>query len=298
MTVRTHATPAAYKTALEARVAAEAKRRGLPINRVRQLFVTERLLVRIMAHFGERVVAKGGLVLELRLNRARTTKDLDLRLTGDAKELLAQVRAACAIATGDLLEYTVEPDDDHPTIEGDGIVYEGFRFVARAMLAGRPYGGAFGVDIGVGDVLTEPPDLIEGSSLLSFVGVATPTLRLYPRGAHVAEKLHAYTLPRERPNSRVKDLPDLALLAGSGPFDGPRLRAAIEATFGFRKTHDLPPSLPPPPAAWTERYAVMARDDGLPWTTLEQVYAAARALVDPLLAGHAGQWDHVAGRWS
>jgi len=150
VTVRTYATPAAYKTALEARVAAEAKRRGLPINRVRQLFVTERLLVRIMAHFGERVVAKGGLVLELRLNRARTTKDLDLRLTGDAKELLAQVRAACAIATGDLLEYTVEPDDDHPTIEGDGIVYEGFRFVARAMLAGRPYGGAFGVDIGVG----------------------------------------------------------------------------------------------------------------------------------------------------
>ncbi len=298
MTVRTYATPAAYKTALEARVAAEAKRRGLPINRVRQLFVTERLLVRIMDHFGERVVAKGGLVLELRLNRARTTKDLDLRLTGDAKELLAQVRAACAIATGDLLEYTVEPDDDHPTMEGDGIVYEGFRFVARAMLAGRPYGGAFGVDIGVGDVLTEPPDLIEGSSLLSFVGVATPTLRLYPRSAHVAEKLHAYTLPRERPNSRVKDLPDLALLAGSGPFDGPRLRAAIEATFVFRKTHDLPPSLPAPPAAWTERYAVMARDDGLPWTTLEQVYAAARALVDPLLAGHTGQWDHVAGRWS
>jgi hypothetical protein len=251
VTVRTYATPAAYKTALEARVAAEAKRRALPINRVRQLLVTERLLVRILTHFGERVVAKGGLVLELRLNRARTTKDLDLRLTGDAKELLAQVRAACAIATGDLLEYTVEPDADHPTLEGVGIVYEGFRFVARAMLAGRPYGGAFGVDIGVGDVLTEPPDLIEGSSLLSFVDMATPTLRLYPRGAHVAEKLHAYTLPRERPNSRVKDLPDLALLAGSGPFDGHGLRTAINATFGFRRTHDLPPSLPPPPAVWT-----------------------------------------------
>jgi hypothetical protein len=113
VTVRTYATPAAYKTALETRVAAEAKRRALPINRVRQLLVTERLLVRILAHFGERVVAKGGLVLELRLNRARTTKDPDLRLTGDAKQLLAQVRAACAIATGDLLEYTVEPDADH-----------------------------------------------------------------------------------------------------------------------------------------------------------------------------------------
>ena len=297
MTVRTYATPIAFKVALEARVAAEAKRRVLPINRVRQLLVTERLLVRLMTHFGERVIAKGGLALELRLDRARTTKDLDLRLTGDVNQLLDQVRRACAIATSDLLEFTVRPADDHPNIEGDGVVYEGFRFVAQAQLAGKPYGGPFGVDIAVGDALTEPPDLIAGSSLLSFIGIPAPTLRLYPRVAHVAEKLHAYTLPRERPNSRVKDLPDLALLAGSGPFDGSSLRAAIEATFNFRRSHRPPPSLPPPPNEWAQRYAVLARDDGLSWATLEQVYAAARALLDPVLAGQAGEWDPKTGRW-
>lgn len=298
MTVRTYKTPAAYKVALEARVAAEAKRRVLPINRVRQLLVTERMLVRLMIHFGERVVAKGGLVLELRLSRARTTKDLDLRLTGNVDRLLDQLRQACTIAASDFLEFTVGPADDHPTIEGDGVVYEGLRFVAQAQLAGKPYGGPFGVDIAVGDVLTEPPDAVAGSSLLSFIGVPVPTLRLYPRVAHIAEKLHAYTLPRDRPNSRLKDLPDMALLAGSGPFDGSRLRAAIEATFNFRGSHKAPLSLPPPPSEWAPRYAVLARDDGLPWATLDDVYAAARALLDPVLAGQEGQWDPMTSRWT
>jgi hypothetical protein len=196
------------------------------------------------------------------------------------------------------LEFTAAAHDDHPTIDGDGVVYRGSRFVAQAQLAGRLYGGPFGVDIAVGDVLTEPPDLIEGSALLSFIGLPVPTLRLYPRVSHVAEKLHAYTLPRERPNSRLKDLPDLALLAGSGPFEASRLRTAIEATFSFRRTHGPPSSLPPPPSEWAQRYAVLARDDGLPWATLDEVYGVARGLLDPVLAGREGLWDPATGRWA
>jgi hypothetical protein len=114
----------------------------------------------------------------------------------------------------------------------------------------------------------------------------------------VAEKLHAYTLPRDRPNSRVKDLPDLALLAGSGPFEATGLRAAIEATFSFRKTHAPPAALPAPPDSWAERYATLARDDDLPWRTLAEVHAAARALLDPLLAGGVGTWDPEERRWA
>jgi hypothetical protein len=108
---------------------------------------------------------------------------------------------------------------------------------------------------------------------------------VYPRTAHVAEKLHAYTLPRPRPNSRVKDLPDLALLASTGPFDGVRLRAAVQATFEFRKTHPLPTSLPAPPDAWAGPYARMASVDGLPWATLPDVLAAAQSFLDPVLSG-------------
>lgn len=58
----------------------------------------------------------------------------------------------------------------------------------------------------------------------TFAGIAPPTLRLYPIESHIAEKLHAYTMPRSRPNSRMKDLPDLALLATAQPIDAMRLR--------------------------------------------------------------------------
>jgi hypothetical protein len=56
-------------------------------------------------------------------------------------------------------------------------------------------------------------------------------------------------MPRPRPNSRVKDLPDLALLATAQPIGAKRLRAALDQTFTFRKTHALPAKVPEPLAA-------------------------------------------------
>src|SRR4029077_15637990 len=99
-------------------------------------------------------------------------------------------------------------------------------------------------------------------------GLPAPALRLYPIETHVAEKLHAYTLPRARPNSRVKDLPDLALLASVGPLDPRRLRAASDKAFAFRSPHAPPAALPDPPVAWAKPYAQMAEENRLLWATL------------------------------
>jgi hypothetical protein len=101
-------------------------------------------------------------------------------------------------------------------IEGDGMVYQGLRFRVQGQLAGKAYGVPFGLDVGFGDVLTEPPEMIDGTDFLDFVGVQRARHRVYPCVVHIAEKLHAYTLPRKRENSRVKDLPDIALLAQVG----------------------------------------------------------------------------------
>jgi hypothetical protein len=96
----------------------------------------------------------------------------------------------------------------------------------------------------------------------------------------------------------VKDLPDLALLGQIGPRDAGRLRAALEQTFGFRATHPAPPRLPDPPMVWTEPYAAIAEEDALPWTTLDDVVAAARAFLDPVLDSNAaGSWDPTSWTW-
>jgi hypothetical protein len=159
-------------------------------------------------------------------------------------------------------------------------------------MAGKPYGQPFGVDIGFGDPILGAPDVAVAEDTLGFAGIAPPTLRLYPIETHIAEKLHAYTLPRARPNSRLKDLPDLALLASVKSLDAKRVRAALDQTFGFRKTHNLPAILPDPPSTWAAPYAAMAAEDQLDWPTLAEVTAAARAFLDPVLAGTLdGTWD-------
>lgn len=261
------------------------------MGRFRQLLVFDRFLARIFTEFDQQAVLKGGMVLELRLERARMTRDVDLRMTGSPQELLEKLQRAGRRDLEDFLSFTVEADDDHPTIDGEGAVYEGQRFRVEARLAGNLYGMPFGLDVAFGDVLLGEPELIEGSRFLDFIGVSPSILRVYPRESHLAEKIHAYTLPRIRENSRVKDLADIALLAQAGPYDASRVRASLHLTFDFRRTHDLPERLPDPPLSWDKVYHRMASQNELPWRDLDTLLAAVRAFADPILSGRPGHWS-------
>jgi hypothetical protein len=298
MTARTYSSPAAFKQALEQRLRASTKG-GVDFARRRQLLVFDRFLARIVNVLGNAATLKGGLVLELRLQRARTTRDIDLRLTGSSDNLLGRLQEAARLDLDDFLAFEITADTEHPEIQNDGMQYDGMRFRAVCNLAGKAYGDRFGVDVVFGEPMVEEPDTIVADDVLGFAGVAPPSLRVYPIETHIAEKLHAYTMPRTRPNSRIKDLPDIALLAGAKSLDAKQLRAALDQTFAFRKTHALPPSLPTPLASWEAPYAAMAREDHLTWPTLAEVTAAAKALLDPVLADRkSGTWDPRLRSWT
>ncbi|HUX22095.1 MAG TPA: nucleotidyl transferase AbiEii/AbiGii toxin family protein, partial [Spirochaetia bacterium] len=101
---------------------------------------------------------------------------------------------------------------------------------------------------------------------------------------------------RDRPNSRVKDLPDLALLGRTRPIDSKALREAIEATFTFRGTQPVPVAFPDPPAEWAPVYERMARQDGLEWRTVDEVVSAVRTFLGPVLSGEdVSRW--IPGEW-
>lgn len=266
MTVRSYSSPAAFKQALEQRLKAASKV-GVDFARRRQLLVFDRFLARASAVLGKSVLLKGGLVLELRLERARTTKDVDLRVTGSPVELLANLQEAGRQDLGDFMTFEVVPDAEHPTIENDGMPYDGQRFRAECRLAGKLYGQRFGVDVGFGDPILGEPDVVTADDLLDFAGIAPPVLQLYPIETHIAEKLHAYTMPRARTNTRVKDLPDITMLAGIRSLEAGRLRAAFKQTFTHRATHTLPQAMPDPPTSWSVPYQQMARENELSWPT-------------------------------
>jgi len=297
MPPRTYTSPLAFKTAVERRLMDRAKTLGLEVNRQRQLFVFDRFLARLAMVFKDAMVLKGGLAIELRLDRARTTKDIDLRLVGDPDALLGRLQEAGRLDLGDYLAFEVQADPDHPDIDAEGMQYQGLRFRADARMAGRRYGGPFGLDIAFAEPLYGQPELLTGAAFLDFVGISPVTVAVYPLETHLAEKLHAYTVPRKRPNSRVKDLPDIALLATSREIDAESLLRAIRRTFDHRATHAVPVAVPEPPELWAPVYQRIAAEDGLRWATLDEALSAVRAFLDPVLRGDSGRWNPETWAW-
>lgn len=297
MTPRTYTTPAAFKQALEARLRSSTTS-GAQFARKRQLLVFDRFLARVACVFGNTATLKGGLALELRIAHARTTKDIDLRVMGSRAAVLENLQEAGRLALGDFMTFEVVPDNDHPDIQNDGTRYDGYRFRGECLLAGKIYQQAFGVDVAFGDPILGEPEIMTTEDVLDFAGVAPPTIQLYPVETHIAEKLHAYTLPRLNPNSRVKDLPDIALLSTVQNLDANRLRKAFAQTFAFRKTHSVPEVLPAPLPAWEKPYATMARENDLTWSTLAEVTHAAQTFLNPVLAGNLDAlWDYKTSSW-
>jgi hypothetical protein len=295
--VNRYATAAAFKQAVENRLRS-ASSNGVDFVRRRQLLVFDRFLARVVREFGDSAMLKGGLVVELRVERARTTKDVDLRLVGAPTGLLDRLRRAARLELGDFMVFNVTPDAEHPAITNEGMIYEGQRYRATCALAGKPYGQPFGLDIAFGDPVLGEPDVVAAEDVLGFAGIEPPALRLYPIETHISEKVHAYTLPRKRPNSRVKDLPDIALLAGVRQIEAERLRRAFEQTFSSRKTHALPPALPTPPPEWASPYARMVEEDELHWVDLATLVHAVEAFLNPVLDGSASRiWTPSMWAW-
>ncbi len=142
-------------------------------------------------------------------------------------------------------------------------------------------------------------DQVWGVDWLSFADVPTPAFPVYPLASQIAEKLHALTLPRLRPNTRVKDLPDLALLARlSDTLASELLSDAIHRTFEHRATHAIPFSLPKPPVEWRVPYARLVEMHAIAWTSLEDVTELVERFLNPILSSKSlGRWSARHWAW-
>jgi hypothetical protein len=87
----------------------------------------------------------------LRAERARSTKNIDLSLTGSPTTVLDRLRDAAHRDVGDFMTFIVMPDAKHPEIVNDGLPYNGLHFRAQCQLAGKVYGSPFGIDVAFGD---------------------------------------------------------------------------------------------------------------------------------------------------
>lgn len=279
-------TPAGFRAQLLQRLRNEALRTGIPSQRLQLQIAFERLLARLPPN-GEWVL-KGGFDLQLRYGlQARPTRDVDLRTLLAPTEALDRLRRTGAAATV----------SDHFSFEFGEVAQEmqgapggSLRVRVVARVGGLEF-VTFHLDLSSGDPVIDPPDLLSGSDLLHFAGIPSVQFPVCPIAQHLAEKLHAYTLPRGQENTRVRDLVDLVIIAADEPVESDRLSRSVDATFAIRRTHLLPERLAEPPVSWAQPFAaITAEAADLPVTNLREGHALAAQFWDPFLA------DRGAGR--
>ena len=263
-------TAAAFRRALMDHLNNRARRESVPVGRLQKQLTFERFLARLFRGGGQRWVLKGGYALELRLpGHARATRDLDLNMPPPAAvDLLEELQRAAEADVGDFFAFTVGAPTSRGRLAGPPL--GGYRFGVEARLDGRRF-DRFPLDVGQGDVTVRAPDRVRGQVDLTFAGLATPVFSVYPLEDHFAEKLHAYTTPRENP-SRVKDLVDMVLLIELGFGSTDLLRRSIAATFERYARHTLPTALPEPPPGWEETFAQLAAEVDLPVRELGEAH--------------------------
>ncbi len=288
-------TAAGFRVQLLARLRNAARAQGVSVERLQQRVAFERLLARL-AGSGEWIL-KGGFALELRYGWGnRPTRDLDLRTTlhpAEAVDRLRRVLTAAQLPD----HFTYELGDTAQEVQGAPGGGVRVRVVAR--VAGVAF-AHFSIDLASGDPLVGQPEELRGSDLLGFAGIAPVRFPIYPVAQHLAEKLHAYTLPRTAENTRVKDLVDMISMVTLEQIDGTTLRASVEATFAARGTHPLPAAVAPPPDSWAVPFSRLAGETAIaPTGDLHEGAALVARFWNPVLASAVqGQvWHPGYQRW-
>jgi predicted nucleotidyltransferase component of viral defense system len=274
-----YGTPAAFRMALEARLAAGSRETGVDLNRLRRRVVFERLLVRLDDAQSGRWVLKGGMALEVRWrDRARATRDLDLA-TRDGASGADGLRAVLSEALGrdphgDWFQFMLQ---SARALTADAAGRPGWRFPVEARLAGRQFAQVT-VDVVARTEEIAGTERVPLPGVLAFAGLPSASIEVIDRNQHFAEKLHALTQTYgDRPNTRTRDLVDLLMLVEDGLQPTSELQANVRHVFAVRGAHQVPVDIPDLPLDWATTYAALATDLDLQAKTVDHAMMDLRA---------------------
>lgn len=229
-------TAAAFRTALEQRLRADAHSTGAPLNRLRKDAAFNRLLIRLCHAAPDRWALKGGLALIARIGiGVRGTKDLDTNWRATYQELedtLTQVEDL------DLNDWFIFQIDDARPLQGEGEA-GALRYPITARLDGRIF-EQLSLDANI--VNPKDPRPVEQVTVqrnpFQFIDEPRLQIPMVTPSQQLAEKLHAYTRHYDNePNGRAKDLFDMLVIADQVQLpDAATLANAARQTFQVRAT--------------------------------------------------------------
>jgi hypothetical protein len=292
---RTYATPAAFRTALTARLRRLAETSPWTLQHLQRQVAYDRILERLYLTDDEWIV-KGAAALLARNVGVRSTIDIDIYREAAREEAEAEFRLAAAADIGDWFRFEVRPSR---TLDST----DGVRLPVKAFI-GNTIWVEFHVDLVGADLrMTGEPEDVPPLARISMPDMTQRGYRAYPLIDHVADKVCAVF---ERhgdngsPSARFKDLIDLVAISRSAASlkAGPLIRALRSEA--RRRGLELPAEFDVPDRAlWEPGYASEARRVLVPIErTLDDALAVVRPFLDPILRGTAaGTWLPTEMRW-
>jgi predicted nucleotidyltransferase component of viral defense system len=236
----TRSRPTNIVASIQARLVERSRALGVEHQLTLARFGGERLLYRLSkSEFADTFILKGAALLLLWLDEPiRPTKDVDLLGFGDtsANALTRVFVNLCDIESPeDGLKFL--PDSILIEAIRENQAYGGMRVTLMAMLGNVRI--PLQIDVGAGDAVVPPPEVLEYPGLLAL---PRARLRAYRPETSIAEKTEAM-VRLALANSRMKDFFDIHRLAETRTFDGEMMRLAVKATFTHRNL-ELPSERP------------------------------------------------------
>ncbi|RAX20037.1 MULTISPECIES: nucleotidyl transferase AbiEii/AbiGii toxin family protein [unclassified Actinomyces] len=296
------------RQSLNSRIRAEASRRGVTADDIRQQYVFALLTKRLFADDMDDWLLLGGNALLIRTRGGRFTRDVDLARThgwSDVQELRDELRSALSRSL-DSDPFRLEIVKVSPHSEPDGYGYGALTAKADIrVLLGVAEFGRFSIDITTRRHVSGPIDRISPTPIIDHETIADlPDVPTVPVENHLADKICAlYELhgKTRTASTRYRDLADIVRIVAHLDFDAARLSEMLDHE-SRRRRIPQPTAIVSPSPAWEQAYPRQAREFAefpTEFHSLDASLDAAAACLDEVLNGSRskGRWDHASAQW-
>ena len=216
-----------------ARLKDKAKKQGLPLQQLLNLFCQEELIRRLSdSSYKENLILKGGYLLySISGFTTRSTIDADYLLknySNDLKDIEILVKEIISQpGKNDFIEFQIRSLEEISEIKE----YHGIRVNLMGIIGKTKT--PFSIDFGVGDIIIPSP--VERMLPVILPDFEEPEVLTYSLESTVSEKLDAIISLMEA-TGRMKDFYDIYYLATTFNFEGRKLQEAIYETLSNRGT--------------------------------------------------------------
>ncbi|GAB3815789.1 nucleotidyl transferase AbiEii/AbiGii toxin family protein [Kribbella italica] len=297
------------RVALGARLANEARSRGVAADPVRKQYIFTIFLSRLFQDQDAPWVLLGGNALLIRIGSGRFTQDIDLaRQTAwdSAEAALSELRLLSSRPhRGDPFEFDLHSLTTNREPDAYGYGAETAKVKARALLGGQVF-ETFSIDLTTRRHVDAPVDQVALKPIIEHETLQDlPSVPTVPIENHLADKICAlyerHGQSGDKASSRYRDLADIVRIVSAVPFDAARLVTVLQRETG-RRQMSLPRSVEVPGEEWGvdfPRAAAEFAEYSREYWDLNAALSFCGACLDEVLNGDraSGTWDPDRNSW-